>query len=212
MKKNLLRRISKKEKRKNEIIKSEISDTLWEHKKKIKYSQINELYKGKNESLHICILSKYKNKDYEDDKTQIFIILSFENYTMELFKFENKKQYKDIEVDNDIKEMQRKKSEYYDLGKETTEDKDTDLILFEKFSIFDILSLNSDTKSKNVVKINIRENMKEKEKEKDKDKKKMKRLSVNFFEIVLDFSSANDSKSFISSFKKIINDCKSKNK
>ena len=213
-KKNALRRLSKKEKRKNEIIKSEISDTLWEHKKKIKYSQINELYKGKNESLHICILSKYKNKDYEDDKTQIFIILSFENYTMELFKFENKKQYKDIEVDNDIKEKQRKKSEYYDLGKETNEEKDTDLILFEKFSIFDILSLNSDTKSKNVVKINIRENMKEKEKEKDKDKdkKKMKRLSVNFFEIVLDFSSANDSKSFISSFKKIINDCKSKNK
>jgi len=213
-KKNALRRLSKKEKRKNEIIKSEISDTLWEHKKKIKYSQINELYNGKNESLHICILSKYKNKNYEDDKTQIFIILSFENYTMELFKFEQKKQYNDIEVDNDIKEKQRKKSEYYDLGKETSEEKDTDLILFEKFSIFDILSLNSDSKSKNVVKINVRENMKEREKEKDKDKdrKKMKRLSVNFFEIVLDFSSDNDSKSFISSFKQIIKDCKSKNK
>ena len=74
------------------------------------------------------------------------------------------------------------------------------------------MSLNSDTKSKNVVKINVRENMKEKEKEKDKDKKNMKRLSVNLFEIVLDFSSANDSKSFISSFKQIIKNCKSKNK
>ena len=130
---------------------------------------------------------------------------------MELYQFERQKEYNDIEIGKDEKEKKRKTSEYYDLGKETTdEDKETELILFEKISVFDIISLNNDNKFKNIVNVSIREKIKDKEKE--KDKKKTKRPSINIFDIILDFSSTNDSKLFINSFKKIISNYKSKKK
>ena len=203
------RRKSKKEKDQEELIKTEISGSLWEHKIKIKYSKINEIYKGQNISLHFCILSKYKNKNYENDKIKVLITLLFDQYLMELYKFDTQKEYNDV-VTNDDKEKKRKKSEYYDLGKESNEEKDTDLILFEKINVTDITSVNSNNKYKNIVNITVRE--RPKEKEKDKDKKKSKRPSINLFDIILDFSSANDSKQFINSFKKTINNFKEKNK
>ena len=203
------RRKSKKEKDQEELIKNEISGSLWEHKIKIKYSKINEIYKGQNISLHFCILSKYKNKNYENDKIKVLITLLFDQYLMELYKFDTQKEYNDV-VTNDDKEKKRKKSEYYDLGKESNEEKDTDLILFEKINVTDIISVNSNNKYKNIVNITVRERPKEKEKE--KDKKKSKRPSINIFDIILDFSSANDSKQFINSFKKTINNFKEKHK
>ena len=203
------RRKSKKEKDQEELIKTEISGSLWEHKIKIKYSKINEIYKGQNISLHFCILSKYKNKNYENDKIKVLITLLFDQYLMELYKFDTQKEYNDV-VTNDDKEKKRKKSEYYDLGKESNEEKDTDLILFEKINVTDIISVNSNNKYKNIVNITVRERPKEKEKE--KDKKKSKRPSINLFDIILDFSSANDSKQFINSFKKTINNFKEKHK
>ena len=203
------RRKSKKEKDQEELIKTEISGSLWEHKIKIKYSKINEIYKGQNISLHFCILSKYKNKNYENDKIKVLITLLFDQYLMELYKFDTQKEYNDV-VTNDDKEKKRKKSEYYDLGKESNEEKDTDLILFEKINVTDITSVNSNNKYKNIVNITVRERPKEKEKE--KDKKKSKRPSINLFDIILDFSSANDSKQFINSFKKTINNFKEKHK
>ena len=203
------RRKSKKEKDQEELIKTEISGSLWEHKIKIKYSKINEIYKGQNISLHFCILSKYKNKNYENDKIKVLITLLFDQYLMELYKFDTQKEYNDV-VTNDDKEKKRKKSEYYDLGKESNEEKDTDLILFEKIHVTDITSVNSNNKYKNIVNITVRERPKEKEKE--KDKKKSKRPSINLFDIILDFSSANDSKQFINSFKKTINNFKEKHK
>ena len=211
VKRNKKRRQSKKEKKKEEEMKSEISGNLWEHKTKIKFSKINELYKGQNISLHFCILNKYKNKNYEDEKIKVLIALLIDEYQMELYQFERQKEYNDIEIGKDEKEKKRKTSEYYDLGKETTdEDKETELILFEKISVFDIISLNNDNKFKNIVNVSIKEKIKDKEKE--KDKKKTKRPSINIFDIILDFSSTNDSKLFINSFKKIISNYKSKKK
>ena len=129
---------------------------------------------------------------------------------MEFYEFEKQKEYNDIEIGNDEKEKKRKVSEYYDLGKETNEEKDTELVLFEKASVEDIISLNLDNKFKNIVNISIREKIKDKEK--DKDKKKAKRQSINIFDIIIDFSSSNDSKSFITSFKKIISNYKANKK
>ena len=130
---------------------------------------------------------------------------------MEFYQFEKQKEYNDVEVENDIKEKKRKTSEYYDLGKETEEEeKDTELTLFEKISVLDIVSLNSDKQFKNIVNLTIRERAKEKEKE--KDKKKSKKLSINMFDMILDFSSVNDSKLFVNSFKTIINNYKAKQK
>ena len=106
------------------------------------------------------------------------------------------------------------KLEYYDLGKETEEEeKDTELVLFEKISALDIISLNSDKQFKNIVNLTIRESIKDKEKEKEKDKKKLKKQqSINMFDMVLDFSSVNDSKLFVNSFKAIISKFKAKQK
>ena len=207
-KRNKNRRKSKKEKQQDEMIKNAISGDLWEHKVKIKYSKINEVYKGKNISLHFCVLTKYKNKNYEDDKIKVLITLLFDEYLMELYQFEKQKEYNDKEVGNDIMEKKKKVLEYYDLGKEANEEKDTELTLFEKISVFDIISLNGDSKFKNIINISFREI----EKEKDIDKKKTKRSSLNIYDIQIDFSSDNDSKIFINSFKKIISQYKAKKK
>jgi hypothetical protein len=133
---------------------------------------------------------------------------------LEFYQFEKQREYNDIEVGNDIKEKKRKTSEYYDLGKETEEEeKDTELVLFEKISALDIISLNSDKQFKNIVNLTIRESIKDKEKEKEKDKKKLKKQqSINMFDMVLDFSSVNDSKLFVNSFKAIISKFKAKQK
>ena len=200
----------RKEKKIDEEIKSEISGNLWEHKTKIKFNKINEIYKDQNISTHFCILCKYKNKNYENEKRKVLIILLIDEYLMEFYEFEKQKEYNDIEIGNDEKEKKRKVSEYYDLGKETNEEKDTELVLFEKASVEDIISLNLDNKFKNIVNISIREKIKDKEK--DKDKKKAKRQSINIFDIIIDFSSSNDSKSFITSFKKIISNYKANKK
>ena len=127
----------------------------------------------------------------------MIIILLFDKYLMELYNIEKQKEYKDIEVGNDVKEKKRKLSEYYDLGKEIDEEKD--FILLNKFSVFDILSLNIVDKKPNIVIMSIRENINDKNKKKSSDKT---------FEIILDFSSKNDSKIFIDSFKDIINNYK----
>ena len=214
------RRKSKKEKKiekeKDETIKNEISGSLWDHKTKIKYSKINEIYSGKNISIHLSVLCKYKNKDYENDKIKVLIILLIDEFMLELYKFEKAKKYNDIEEGDDIKEKKKKTSEYYDLGKETNEENDNDtyLTLIEKFSICDIIALNSDNHFNNIINMSVKDILKEKEKEKekdkDKDKKKQKRLSVNFFQITLDFSSVNDSKNFIYEFKKSIKNFRAK--
>ena len=122
---------------------------------------------------------------------------------MELYSFEKQKEYKDIEVGNDIKEKKRKKLEYYDLGKEIDEEKDNDFILLNKFSVLDIISLNIKDKKPNIVIMSIRENIKDKNKKKTSDK---------IFEIILDFSSKNDSKIFFDSFKKTIDNYKKNRK
>ena len=194
-------RKTKKEKEKEENMKNIISESLWKHKTKIKYSKINEIYKGQNITIHLCILLKYKNEDYENENIKMIIILLFDKYLMELYNIEKQKEYKDIEVGNDVKEKKRKLSEYYDLGKEIDEEKD--FILLNKFSVLDIVSLNIVDKKPNIVIMSIRENNNDKNKNNSSDK---------IFEIILDFSSKKDSKIFIDSFKNIITNYKKKMK
>ena len=89
--------------------------------------------------------------------------------------------------------------EYYDLGKEDDDmDKETELSLFDKKNVKEIKSLNMDKKFRNIIKIVVLEN-------KDKDKKKQEKQELNSYEIVLDFSSMNDSKNFAKCFKSAVN-------
>ena len=187
----------------DEKLKSEISESLWEHKKKIVYSKINEIYNGKKSNTYLCILLKYKNKEYINQKQKVLIILLSDEFSIEFFKFDSKKIYKEIHIKNDEKEEKKKKLEYYDLGKEDDDmDKETELSLFDKKNIKEVKSLNMDKKFRNIIKIVVLEN---KDKEKDKDKKKQEKQELNSYEIVLDFSSINDSKNFAKCFKSAVN-------
>ena len=194
-------KISKKEKQMEEKIKNKISESLWERKAKIKYNKINEIYSGKKFTTFLCILTKYKNKVYKNQKQQVLIIILLDDFSMEFFKFESKKEYRESMVDIDEQEKKKKISEYYDLGKEEEEmDNENELSLFDKVFINEVKSLHIDKKSKNIVRLTIIEN---------KDKKKQ---DLNNYEIVLDFSSINDSKNFFKCFKNAVKYFKEKNK
>ena len=203
-KKNIIdkKKQAKIDKEMDEKLKNEISESLWEHKTKIVYSKINEIYSGRKNNTYLCILNKYKNKEYKNDKQKVLIILLSDEFSIEFFKFDNKKVYKEINNKSD-EEEKKKKLEYYDLGKEDDDmDKETELSLFDKKNITEVKSLNMDKKFRNIIKIVVIEN-----KDKEKDKKKQE---SNSYEIVLDFSSINDSKHFAKCFKNAVNDFKEK--
>ena len=202
-KKGNKKRTPKIEKGMEEKIKNEISGSLWEHKTKVKYSSLNEIYKGKNISGFFCILIKYKNKIYSHEKQKVLIMILPDEFSIEFFKFESQKEYRELKIEKDIKEKKKKISEYYDLGKEEEDmDKETELVLFNKIFINEVKSLTQDQKSRNIIHFKIVEN-------KDKNTKKQE---TNNYEIILDFSSINDSKTFFKCFKKAVNDFKEKNK
>ena len=197
------KKMSKKEKEFDEKIKTEISGSLWEHKTKINYSKINEIYKEKKINIYICILLKYKNKIYKNAKQKALIIYLFDEFFIEFFKFEYEKEYKETNISEDYQEKNKTKLEYYDLGKEEDEmNKETELILMDRIFISEVKSLNLDKKNKNIIHIIIIDN---------KDKK-LKKHESNSYEIVLDFASDNVSKPFAKMFKSMVNDFKEKNK
>ena len=201
---NSKKKLVKIDKEMDEKIKNEISESLWEHKTKIVYSKINEIYSGRKNNTYLCILIKYKNKEYINEKQKVLIILLLDEFSIEFFKFDSKKVYKELKIKKDEKEEKKKKLEYYDLGKEDDDmDKETELSLFDKKSINEIKSLNMDKKFRNIIKIVALES---------KDKKKQEKQDLNSYEIVIDFSSINDSKNFAKCFKNTVNNFKEKNK
>ena len=196
------KKISKKEKENEEKIKNEIYGSLWEHKTKIIYSKINEIYNGRKITTFLCILIKYKNKKYSNDRQQVLIILLHDEFSVEFFKFNTKKEYRELQIQKDIKEKRKKISEYYDLGKEKEDaNKETELILFDKIHINEVKTLNMDKKSRNIIHIVIV----------DYKEKNPKKQDLNNYEIILDFSSTNDSKDFAKCFKNMVNDYRRKN-
>ena len=183
--------------------KNELYKSLWEHKKKIKYKNLDVFFKNPNNKMHLCVLKEYKNKNIENEQVQILINELFDKFEIEIYKFDKQKQYKDFE--NTILIMEKKeKKKYYDLGKDEKDEdtnKDLELTLLEKVSVVDIISINANNKSNNIVNVSIR----------DEDKKDglfglFKKKENNFVNhtIVFDFSSSKDSKNFIASFKSLI--------
>ena len=119
-------------------------------------------------------------------------MLKLKDFKIEIYKF----------LKNDITLVS--KNGYYGLGIDD-EKKDTELILIEEIRVIDVLGLKVDKKIKNIVNFVIRdnENNTEKKKEKDKANKDGKNLAFPSFDIVIDFSSSSDSKSFIHKFKEM---------
>ena len=184
------------------VEKSKIYKSLWKHKKKINYKNLDVFFNNPNNKLHLCVLKEYKKKDINYGDVQILINLLFDKFDIEIYKFDNMKQYKDFE-NTLIITNKKKKEKYYDFGqKDENLDKGLELTLLEKVFILDMLSINIDSKLNNVVTCQIRGEKKKAGflglfKKKDNDE-------FETLNIVFDFSSGGEAKEFILSFKEMM--------
>jgi len=179
--------------------KSELYKSLWKHKKKVSYKNLDVFFNNPSNKIHLCVLKEYKKKDINYGAVQILINLLYDKFDIEIYKFDNIKQYKDFENTLIIK-SKKNKEKYYDFGQQDQNlNKDLELTLLEKVFILDMLSINIDNKLNNVVSCQIRG---EKKKSgflglfKKKDDDEFEKLKI-----VFDFSSGGEAKEFILSFK-----------
>ena len=163
--------------------KTELYDMLWEQKKKIKYNNLDQFYKNPKNKVHLCVLNEYKSKKIQQEQIQIFINISFEKYVIEIYKFDQNKDFSD--------------SDNLNIDKDIESNSEIELTSLEELSVSDIISITVNSKSKNLVTITIKS---QPEKKLIGFFKKRQSLSTPY-NIILDFSSAKDSKQFISSFK-----------
>ena len=181
--------------------KSELYKSLWEHKQKLSYKNLEVFFNNPNNKIHLCVLKEYKKNDIKIGDVQILINLLFDKFDIEIYKFDNIKQYKDFENTLIIKNR-KKKDKYYDYGKKEDLNKDLELTLLENVYVLDMLSINTDKKMKNVVICEIRG-----EKKKGGFFSFFKKNDEEEFEIlkiVFDFSSKGEAREFILSFKEMM--------
>ena len=201
-KKKKKKKEKKKSKNYDEIKKDEITNELWSSEKKIKYEELNKLLKNSNNFVCLCTIEEYKGK--EVDYNASIVLLEDKNY-LEIYKFDKRKQYNDKQVDSNEEDQKKKNWDYYDLGKETgKQNKNIELTLLEEIKITHILGMKPEPKNKNIINITIKEDI--------KDKKEIKKKGINYIQylIKIDFPSTNDSKNFITSFKKLTSNYKQK--
>ena len=194
-------------------IKSELYESLWEHKEKVSYKNLEVFFNNPNNKLHLCVLKEYQKKDINIGAVQILINLLYDKFNIEIYKFDNMKQYKDFE-NTFIITSRKKKEKYYDLGKSEDLNKEIELTLLEKVFVLDMLSIKHDKKLRNVIICEIRGAKKKTGffsffKKKDEEE-------FETVKIVFDFSSNGEAKDFILSFKEMMDKyrqfLKSKNK
>ena len=201
--KNKKKKDKEKKKDKN---KEEIANALWLSEKKIKFEELNKLLKNPNNFVSLCTILEYKGKIVDYNAS---ITLIDERFMIEIYKFEQRKQYIDKQTDNFEEDIEKKKKNwnYYDLGKETSEsNQNIELTLLEEIKITHILCMKAESKNKNILNIMIKEDI--------KDKKLIKKKGNNFIQTIIkiDFPSCNDSKNFVTSFKNLTTKYKSINK
>ena len=188
---------NKKEKEKDlEKERKNLYKLLWEHKKKIKYQNLEQYFKDSNITILFGSLNEYKGRNLLFEKIQILIAIIFSQYKIEIYKFDIKKQHN------------INKSNYYDLGLNLEEQKDIDLIILEELKIPDIIGMGLDKKTKNVININIKDkNSKENKNTKDKNAKNINKkeeiIKYNSYNMTIDLSSTQDAKNFFNSFRKM---------
>ena len=173
------------EKEKNNLYK-----LLWEHKKKIKYTNLTQYFKDPKISVYFGALLEYKGKPLQYEKIQILIAILFSQFEIEIYKFDIKKQHNS---DN---------PSYYDLGLNDDEQKDRDLIILEELKVSDIVGLNVDKITKNILNFYI----------KNKDSKKNDEKKHESYNLIVDMSSSNDAKNFFKMFKEMSDQYKKKYK
>ena len=181
---------------------SELYNNLWEHKQKLNYKNLEVFFNNPDNRMHLCVLKEYKKNNINYGDVQILINLLFDKFDIEIYKFDNIRQYKDFENTLIIKNR-KKKEKYYDYGKKEEDlNKDLELTLLEKVFVLDMLSINTDSKIKNVVICEIRG-----EKKKGGFLSFFRKNEEEEFEtikIVFDFSSKGEAREFILSFKEMM--------
>ena len=185
---------NKKNEEENKTI---LYENLWEKKEKINFEKLSSILNEPNIKNYLGVLKEYKNEQIEEDKIQILISESFEEFKLYIYKFNNEKQYIDLENTLIILD-QKEKKEYYDDIEENN--KNLDLTLLETININNIICISLNHKYRNVVIIKIRDKNRENIFNKN-DKSK----NSGIFNIVIDFSSDKISKNFIVTFKSLIN-------
>jgi hypothetical protein len=171
--------------------KTQLYESLWEHKEKMKYQNLEKFSNDEACKMFFGSLLGYKNRHFETEKIQILIISNNKEFKFDIYKF--------LTNQNDI----ISKSGYYGLGIDN-ENKDIDLIKLEQIYVFNIIKLNADKKNRNILNFEIIGQEIENEKSKKKDKKKDKKNNVPpTYNLTIDFSSSNDAKNFFLPLKKL---------
>ena len=206
-KNNIENKKEKKEEKDIEKEKRNLYKVLWEHKKKIKYQNLEQYFKDSKITILFGSLNEYKGRNLLFEKIQILIAILFSEFKIEIYKFDIKKQHNS------------NKSNYYDLGLNFEQQKDIDLIILEELKIHDILGMNLDSKTKNIININIKDKVK-KDKDKDKNIKEKNDKYINkkgeilkhytSYNMTIDLSSSQDAKNFFNSFRKMSIEYKNK--
>ena len=130
--------------KKEEKEKEDLYNSLWAHKKKVNYSNLTEYFKDPDKILiSFGSLIEYKGKSFQDEKIQLLIATLLPQFKIEIYKFEKTKHIID-------------KKNYYDLGLLNEEQKDRTLIILEELKVSDIIGLNVDKKTKNLINFNLR--------------------------------------------------------
>ena len=187
-----------------DIQKSELYKSLWKHKKKVNYKNLDVFLNNPSNKLHLCVLKEYKKKDIDYGDVQILIHLLFDKFDIDIYKFDNMKQYRDFE-NTLIIANKKQKEKYYDYGQKNDNlIKGLELTLLEKVFVLDMLSINIDPKLNNVVSCQIRGEKKKPGflglfKKKNDDDDEFETLTI-----VFDFSSGGEAKEFILSFKEMM--------
>ena len=199
-----LNKNKKKNKNNKEEDKDKLTDLLWHSEKRIKYEELNNLLINSNNYVSLCTILEYRGKTVDYNAS---IALIDEKYLIELYKFDKRKHYYDKLSETSAEDIEQKKKNwnYYNLGKETEEkNKNIELTLLEVIKITQIMGIKAESKNKNIINITIKEDI--------KDKKLIKKKGVTYeqYIIKLDFPSHNDSKNFVSTFKKMATNLKSK--
>ena len=180
-------------KKKEEEEKCKLYEDLWEKKEKINYDNLSFFLNDPNLKIFLGVLKEYKTEFIEQDKIQILISESFDKFQLGIYKFNNEKQFIDLENTLMIN---------YDKENSIIEDnkKNLELTLLEKISINNIISICLSPKNKNIVDITIKE-----DKGENVLNKSDKNKNSGRYNIVIDFSSEKISKNFIITFKSLIN-------
>ena len=200
MKKKKKEKINKKNSKKDNS-KKEISNLLWEHKKKVKLSELNKIASDPNNYICYCTLKKYRDKIFDlGEQEQVSLVLIKEKHTLEMYKFDKKKDYDEILGDDSEKEQKKENNKYYDLGKEENDEEKKIMTLFEEIPLKNIMDIGPKPKYKNIINICFKEEITGKKSSKNK-----KQLNFQMYNMTLDFSSPMDSKAFIQNFKKLVN-------